>query len=240
MPKYGSFTDSRDGNVYKTVTIGSQTWMIDNLRYQCKGAHVIDDDPTTIQKYGLLYGKAQLDSVAPEGWKVPCCDDFRKLLSESKKLPPDFTNARNLGTATSTQFDPYIDVKSKHLNNYRDKLEFYEDNLTDKGFSRFPAAGYFTEWDDGEKLTLFMDEYSLFLCTNGIVQMDQYGIVLNHSGSREYCAYSIRCMKYNSNENLESEDEDLSLDLDIAKLQKKVEQFGKFVDDAVKRGEIPQ
>ncbi len=52
-PVFGSFTDSRDGNQYKTVTIGLQVWMAENLAYL---PWVSADSTSATLKHYYVYG----------------------------------------------------------------------------------------------------------------------------------------------------------------------------------------
>ncbi len=91
---HGTFTDLRDGHVYKTVTIGTQTWMAENLAYlpvsasavtvgsedsgnDGKSFYYINDN----SKYGVLYNWHAALTAAPAGWHLPTDAEWTTLIN---------------------------------------------------------------------------------------------------------------------------------------------------------------
>lgn len=75
------FLDLRDGRVYKTVKIGHQLWLAENLAYQPEFGNycIYNNDPVNFMKYGYLYDWETAREVSPGGWHLPSNFEWEML-----------------------------------------------------------------------------------------------------------------------------------------------------------------
>lgn len=73
--------DSRDGQMYKIVSIGNRTWMAQNLNYEMSDSYCYNDSAEYCDKYGRLYSWTATKMACPSGWHMPTKDDFETLFA---------------------------------------------------------------------------------------------------------------------------------------------------------------
>ena len=110
-----SFTDKRDGKEYKSVKIGDQWWMSENLAYESRsGCLVYDGVEKYLETYGYLYTWETALKVCPDGWHLPSDAEFEKLSNflggpdiaggKLKEVGTTHWNSPNTGATNSSGF----------------------------------------------------------------------------------------------------------------------------------------
>ena len=79
--KDSSFVDNRDGKVYKTIKIGTQIWMAENLKYTTVNSWCYNDSSSYCKIYGRLYTWTAAKTACPAGWHLPSDTDWSTLES---------------------------------------------------------------------------------------------------------------------------------------------------------------
>jgi uncharacterized protein (TIGR02145 family)/uncharacterized repeat protein (TIGR02543 family) len=137
-----SFTDERDGKTYRTVVIGSQTWMAENLNWAGGGGDLgwcYGNNASNCDLYGRLYDwntvmagspssssiPSGVQGICPFGWHVPSDAEWMTLVN--------FVGSGTAGTQLKAA-SPYWNGTDTH------------------GFSALPGGFRFTDgnfWDVG-------------------------------------------------------------------------------------------
>lgn len=78
------FIDKRDGRTYKTVKIGEQEWMAENLAYSPFGKDYTyyNEDESNQTTYGNLYKYEVAKEVCPSGWHLPTDNEWYSLFEK--------------------------------------------------------------------------------------------------------------------------------------------------------------
>lgn len=161
-----SFTDSRDGNVYNTVQIGDQCWMVENLKYLPvvhPGSasvslevryHVYDyaGDVASeaaltdnYKNYGVLYTWMAALDACPDGWHLPSYAEFTKM-TDYLMNKYNITNSNNdinaLGNVLKSRRQVDSPLGGNYATTIHPRWDYHATHYgTDAfGFSAFPGG----------------------------------------------------------------------------------------------------
>ena len=159
---YGNLNDN-EGNSYKTIQIGSQTWMAENLRatkysngenipYIADGNEWVnlnsgaysnqDTDIVALKITGRLYNwytTRDPRNICPDGWRVPNDNDWGLLLI-----------SLGMNENDSKKFNEYVGNEEGNALRETGTLHWVSENgaTNSSGFTALPS-GYRDGYDDG-------------------------------------------------------------------------------------------
>ncbi len=185
--KYGKLTDSRDGKTYKTVQIGTQNWMAQDLDYKIPtgGSYESNDANYKFLRYYSMFSARE---ACPSGWHLPDSSEWRTLIDD---VGGDSVASVVLKSDTAWKESGTWD-NSRGLNSYgfnvldlgdKSSSDFTEDSLLERGTSQYRST-YWSADDFPEGRPPVMNIWGIF---------EKVDISHGHS----YSYLPIRCIEGN-------------------------------------------
>jgi uncharacterized protein (TIGR02145 family) len=78
---YGTLVDSRDNKTYKTIKIGNQVWMAENLRHKISDVTCYKNNPDNCEIVGIPYHWNEAITICPSGWHLPNNEEWGALMN---------------------------------------------------------------------------------------------------------------------------------------------------------------
>jgi len=160
---YGSFTDARNDEVYKTVEIGDQIWMAENLRS-------FSNDPNEVSycNYGKLYEDSHLNESCPEGWHLPDTTEWQTLIDflggnnyaggKLKEVGNTHWESPNKGATNSCGFTALGAGSANYLNGLKDRkksAEFWTSTLYSDEYGFSGSSYYYVSLSNNNESVYF-------------------------------------------------------------------------------------
>lgn len=170
----GTFTDKRDGNSYRTITLDGVTWMAENLKFKSKeGASFLDNDVKNIPAFGVLYDWKTARIACSDGWRLPSGSDYQALTNH-------FEQNESWGKIPSDPLSFGIQLGG---------MQDYEGTFSEMG-----ESGYYwtsTEYDKNSA------EYFSYLMINGmhVIDISRKADIADIHGTEKSNKYSVRCVQ---------------------------------------------
>ncbi len=201
-----SFTDPRDGHVYKWVKIGTQIWMAENLAYlpavypsssgsydeprycvyNYQGADVAAaKNNANYTTYGVLYNWPAAKVVCPPGWHLPSDDEWKQLEMALGMTQAQADAIDWRGTDQGTQ----MKATSGWANNGNGtNISGFSGLPGGYSYDSFDGIGYEGHWWGSTKTSYAYDWWTRDL-TYGSSNVGRYDNYI------EKCGFSVRCVR---------------------------------------------
>ena len=187
--EYGEYLDVRDTQVYRTVQIGEQVWMAQNLNYKSDTlSSCFDLKDSNCTQWGRLYPWEKALAVCPDGWHLPDTSEYRILVDYANEHRGDIKLGESLESLETGKYDIF-GFSILLGSGYRKGSRYFTYGGKTNGDAFFWTASE----TDGKEAMIPPEEYAISRILKNDVSM--YGNILGVKAFEKEDGLAVRCLK---------------------------------------------